>query len=165
MHYPDHPRATVGLANLLLDIWDETLPPEPAQPKLETNLSSLSLVSQPSKPAEITRPGEAAAAALPNGSAETKPQSASRPTPSSKKEAAKSINRLAARDRAYGLLSTLTKLGSSWDNSEAWFALARVYEAGGQIEKAKEVLWWCVELEDRRPVRHWSNLGSGGYVL
>ncbi|KAL2001981.1 hypothetical protein VTN02DRAFT_896 [Thermoascus thermophilus] len=165
MHYPDHPKATVRLANLLLDIWDETLPPEPAQPKLEANLSSLSLVPQPSKPAEATRPGEAAAAALPNGSAETKPQSASRPTPSSTKEAAKSINRLAARDRAYGLLSTLTKLGSSWDNSEAWLALARVYEAGGQIEKAKEVLWWCVELEDRRPVRHWSNLGSGGYVL
>lgn len=164
MHFPDHPKATVGLANILLDIWDEKIPPEPPEPTLETDLSSLSL-SEPSKPAETSRPVEAAAETLPNGTTETKKQKESRPTSSSKKETTKSLNRLAARDRAYGLLSTLTKLGSSWDNSEAWFALARVYEAGGQIEKAKEVLWWCVELEDRRPIRHWSNLGSGGYVL
>ncbi|KAJ9611540.1 hypothetical protein H2200_004724 [Cladophialophora chaetospira] len=73
------------------------------------------------------------------------------------------LNRLAARDRAYGLLSTLTKLGSGWDNSAAWFALARAHELGGEVEKAKEILWWCVELEDSRPLRAWSNVG--GYVL
>ncbi|TID16135.1 filamentation protein-like protein [Venturia nashicola] len=65
------------------------------------------------------------------------------------------LNRLAARDRAYGLLNTLTKLGSGWDYSEAWFLLARAYEESGQVGKAKEVLWWCVELEDTRPVRGW----------
>jgi cargo-transport protein YPP1 len=75
------------------------------------------------------------------------------------------LNRLAARDRAYQLLSTLTKLGNGWDNSEAWFALARAYEESGQIEKAKEVLWWCVELEDTQPLRRWSCVSSGGYVL
>lgn len=75
------------------------------------------------------------------------------------------LNRLAARDRAYGLLSTLTKLGTGWDNSEAWFALARAHELGGEIEKAKEMLWWVVELEDSRPLRGWWNVGVGGYVL
>lgn len=75
------------------------------------------------------------------------------------------LNRIAARDRAYSLLSCLTKSGSGWDNSEAWFALARAYEEGGQIEKAKEVLWWCVELEDTRPIRHWKKVSVGGFVL
>lgn len=75
------------------------------------------------------------------------------------------LNRLAARDRAFGLLSTLTKLGVGWDYSEAWYALARAYEESGQIEKTKEVLWWCVELEDTHPVRSWKNVGTGGFVL
>jgi hypothetical protein len=69
------------------------------------------------------------------------------------------LDRLAARDRAYFLLSTLTKLGAGWDCSEAWIGLARAYEASGQIEKAKEVLWWCVELEDSRPLRGWEVVG------
>jgi hypothetical protein len=73
------------------------------------------------------------------------------------------LNRLAARDRAYGLLSGLTKLGQGWDYSEAWFALAKAYEHSGQIDKAKEVLWWCVELEDTRPLRHWRNITPGGF--
>lgn len=74
-------------------------------------------------------------------------------------------DRLAARDRAYGLLSGLTKLGSSWNYSEAWFALARAYEESGQVDKAKDALWWCVELEDGMGVREWTCLGAGGYVL
>ncbi|KAK4157984.1 hypothetical protein C8A00DRAFT_29055 [Chaetomidium leptoderma] len=73
-------------------------------------------------------------------------------------------DRLAARDRAYGLLSGLTKLGSGWNYSEAWFALARAYEESGQEEKARDALWWCVELEDGRGVREWEAVG-GGYVL
>ncbi|KAK4217949.1 hypothetical protein QBC37DRAFT_413607 [Rhypophila decipiens] len=73
-------------------------------------------------------------------------------------------DRLAARDRAYGLLSGLTKLGSGWNYSEAWFALARAYEESGQVDKAKDALWWCVELEDGNGVREWTCLGSG-YVL
>ncbi|ETI23512.1 hypothetical protein G647_05314 [Cladophialophora carrionii CBS 160.54] len=82
------------------------------------------------------------------------------------KKTPENLNRLAARDRAYGLLSTLTKLGSGWDHAEAWFALARAHELGGEPDRAKEMLWWCVELEDTRPIRHWRNLGAGGgYVL
>ena len=81
------------------------------------------------------------------------------------KKTPENLNRLAARDRAYGLLSTLTKLGSGWDDSEAWYALARAQELGGEIERAKELLWYVVELEDSAPVRHWRNINVKGYVL
>ncbi|KAL2181781.1 uncharacterized protein P884DRAFT_266188 [Thermothelomyces heterothallicus CBS 202.75] len=73
-------------------------------------------------------------------------------------------DRLAARDRAFGLLSGLTKLGSGWNHSEAWFTLARAYEESGQLEKARDALWWCIELEDGRGVREW-DVVRGGYVL
>jgi cargo-transport protein YPP1 len=69
------------------------------------------------------------------------------------------LDRLAARDRAYFLLSTLSKLGNGWACSEAWNALSRVYEAAGQMEKAKNVLYWVVELEDSRPLRPWEAVG------
>lgn len=75
------------------------------------------------------------------------------------------LTRLGSRDRAFGLLSTLTKLGAGWDYSEAWYALARAYELSGQIDKTKEVLWWCVELEDTHPIRNWKTVTLGGFVL
>lgn len=75
------------------------------------------------------------------------------------------LYRIAARDRAYGLLAALTRLGHAWDHSAAWLALARAYEEGGQVERAKQALWWTVELEDTRPVRRWEEIGPGGYVL
>ncbi|KAF3923611.1 hypothetical protein ABW21_db0203703 [Orbilia brochopaga] len=62
----------------------------------------------------------------------------------------------AARDRASGLLQTLTKLGTGWDLSEAWYELGREYEMSGAAEKAKEVFWWVVQLEDTRGVRGWN---------
>ncbi|ETN40623.1 uncharacterized protein HMPREF1541_04900 [Cyphellophora europaea CBS 101466] len=80
------------------------------------------------------------------------------------KKTPENLNRLAARDRAYGLLSSLTKTGEGWDDSEAWFALARAHELGGEVERAKEILWWVVSLEDTRPLRKWSCV-SFGYVL
>ncbi|EEQ87072.2 filamentation protein [Blastomyces dermatitidis ER-3] len=153
MYYPDHPSATVGLANLLLDIYDQTLPPEKPEPDLDTITSGVSLLSYSSKlkANSQTHDGE-------QTSGNSGPSLSQESTP-------EALDRLAARDRAYGLLSALTKLGSAWDNSEAWFALSRAYEQSGQIDKAKEVLWWCVELEDKKPIRHWWNVGSGGYVL
>ncbi|KAJ5628674.1 Tetratricopeptide-like helical [Penicillium lividum] len=158
---PEHPIATIALANLLLDIWDEKLLPESTKTEVDLNVSRLTLLSSSAKlkssraiSADELKAPEAAEIARPvsvaNNPHEVDP---------------KHLHRLAARDRAYGLLSILTKLGSSWDNSEAWYALSRAYEAGEQVEKLKEVLWWCIELEDRRPIRHWSNIGSGLYVL
>ncbi|KAL1984442.1 hypothetical protein VTN96DRAFT_9136 [Rasamsonia emersonii] len=166
MRCPDHPKATVGLANLLLDIWEEKIPAEPPQPQLEADVSTLSL-SRPVTCTGISTLEKSTAAALAGAATGKSNGAVDEPTSSSQRggKAPGSLSRLAARDRAYGLLSTLTKRGSSWDDSEAWFALARAYEASGQLEKAKEVLWWCVELEDRKPIRHWWNLGAGGYVL
>jgi hypothetical protein len=149
LHFPDHPAGIVGLSNILLDIYSETIPLEPV-PTAE--FSTLS-------------PSTSVPSALKDNS-NTKTQHLTSHTPSAENQLSPPLlNRLAARDRAFGLLSTLTKLGSGWDYSEAWYALARAYEESGQIEKTKEVLWWCVELEDTHPVRDWKNVGLGGFVL
>jgi predicted Zn-dependent protease len=68
--------------------------------------------------------------------------------------------RLAARDRAYFLLQSLTKSGEGWDDSEAWSLLARAHESSGQLDRAREALWFLVELEDGRPLRPWGVVGS-----
>ncbi|KAE8164192.1 hypothetical protein BDV40DRAFT_120029 [Aspergillus tamarii] len=163
MRDPDHPKATIGLANLLLDVWDQQMPLLPQEPEIELDMSMLTLAS-PEKHSSTARKAEEKATNR-QSFAET-PDSEHNQVPHAIQDVEpKLLNRIAARDRAYGLLSALTKRGSSWDNSEAWYTLSRAYEAEGNIEKLKEVLWWCVELEDRRPIRHWSNLGSGVYVL
>lgn len=168
----DHPKATVGLASLLLDIWDQKLPLDPPQPTLDVNISSLALSESPKPHNHNRASSKSHRTSLTNSldSDSSGKRHAARQSQHTKEELreedeARFLHRLAARERAYGLLSALTKLGSSWDNSEAWYALSRAYEAGGQVEKLKEVLWWCIELEDTRPVRHWSNIGSGLYVL
>jgi hypothetical protein len=64
------------------------------------------------------------------------------------------------------LLSGLTRLGVGWDDSEAWLALARAHELGGQVGKAKEALWWVVGLEESRMIRGWiGEAGVGGLAL
>ena len=77
----------------------------------------------------------------------------------------RTLDRLAARDRAYVLLKTLTEQGSGWDFSEAWYALARALELSGLETRATEALWWCVQLEESRPVRPWDTICGKGYVL
>ncbi|KAL8734812.1 MAG: hypothetical protein Q9166_001163 [cf. Caloplaca sp. 2 TL-2023] len=143
--FPDHNAATVGLCKMLLDYYGQKKPnSRTAEPPAEFS-------TEPPKP---------------------KPMLASLPTSQSSKtgfdqqnhksseESPTLLSRLAARDRAYGLLSMLTKSGRGWDDSEAWFALARVFEESGQVEKAKEALWWVVELEEGRPVGDWSCIGG-----
>ncbi|KAF1915662.1 hypothetical protein BDU57DRAFT_279500 [Ampelomyces quisqualis] len=148
LHFPDHPAAIVGLSNILLDIYGEVVPLEPvAQAEFVPSTTSPSLPFAQTDTSDKTR------------------HLASH-TPSVENQLSPPVlNRLAARDRAFGLLSTLTKLGSGWDYSEAWYALARAYEESGQMEKTQEVLWWCVELEDTHPLRSWKNVGLGGFVL
>lgn len=63
------------------------------------------------------------------------------------------------------LLSTLTRLGSGWHNSDAWYTLARSHELSKQVGKAKQALWWVVELEENRPMRPWREVGVGGLSL
>ncbi|TGO10513.1 hypothetical protein BTUL_0133g00200 [Botrytis tulipae] len=167
-HFADHPAAIVGLSEILLDIYTEDLLPLPTMPALvlptlsasTPSASTLNTLTQ-SQPHQPTLP-------FPTSG----PLGLPLPTPpnrdmlaASKTNKADKLDRLAARDRAYGLLSGLTKLGSGWNFSEAWYSLARAYELGGQKDKAREVLWWCVELEEGRGLRSWDVISSGGYVL
>ncbi|KAF5854510.1 hypothetical protein GGP41_007346 [Bipolaris sorokiniana] len=148
-HFPDHPEGIVGLSNILLDIYNESIPLEPVD---------AAVALSPSRPTT--------AASIQTSQSMTKSQYLTSHTPSAENQLSPpALTRLAARDRAFGLLSTLTKLGAGWDYSEAWYALARAYEESGQIEKTKEVLWWCVELEDTHPMRSWKSVNTGGFVL
>lgn len=191
-YFPDHPQATVGASNILLDIYTQKIPLEPGMENDDqSSLSSKSTSSEhengdiytngdtdhvPSTVAGGSPLSPRATAKVATVASPTAPDSSIKTTaPSTNLTSSTNLNininnaehlsRLAARDRAYGLLSSLTKLGTGWDYSEAWVALARAYEESGQIEKAKEALWWCVDLEDSRPLRHWSCLGPGGFVL
>ncbi|KAK4946248.1 hypothetical protein LTR10_014760 [Elasticomyces elasticus] len=169
MCYADHPGGIIGLSNVLLDYYERKvelvkkvdggpvttseIPVERGRPQHTRTLSRSSDSGAVNGMLDL----DGQATNTTNATAQSKDDDL--------KKTPENLNRLAARDRAYGLLSSLTKLGSAWDNAEAWFALARAHELGGEIDKAKEILWWCVELEDTRPIRHWSNIGNGGYVL
>ncbi|KAG9387999.1 filamentation protein Rhf1 [Pyrenophora tritici-repentis] len=148
-HFPDHPEAIVGLSNILLDIYSEAIPLEP---------NSFADALSPTLPPSVS--STQASASIP------KIHNLTSHTPSVENQLSPpELDRLTARDRAFGLLSTLTKLGAGWDYSEAWYALARAYEESGQIDKTRDVLWWCVELEDTHPVRSWKTVTTGGFVL
>ncbi|KAF2764277.1 hypothetical protein EJ03DRAFT_386079 [Teratosphaeria nubilosa] len=158
IHFPDHPQAIIGLSNLLMDIYEQKLaaeeprPPLPPQPTASGSLMPDPAVQQTTD----SRPTTAKTTLATPGRAPPSVVKSQDPTP-------QELNRLAARDRAYMLLSNLTKLGSGWDDSEAWFTLARAHELSGQVEKAKQALWWVVELEDSKPMRPWRVTGPGGY--
>lgn len=148
--YDDHADGIIGLSNLLMDIYEEIIPTSEPRPHLQSHTASS--MPQPFMPRALENLNDAVPDEEP-----TKDLYGD-PTPIQ-------INRLASRDRAYMLLSTLTRLGTGWNNPEAWLALARAYELSGQVKKAKEALWWVVELEENRPVRPWSEVGAGGYTL
>ncbi|QGA16829.1 hypothetical protein EYB26_004499 [Talaromyces marneffei] len=164
--FHDHPKATIALSNLLLDAWEEKIPLEPVEPRIESDIvDPLSGTSTSPNGVSGASPQTIQANGVTKTHQASNGESKSPPKASSNTDDPGHLSRLAARDRAYALISMLTKTGASWDNSEAWFTLSRAYEAGSQIDKAKEILWWCIELEDRKPIRHWWNLGAGGYVL
>jgi cargo-transport protein YPP1 len=189
MRYPDHPAAIVGLSNILLDIYTEALLPAPAIPSVKGELTtqefsegaaktklserkktetSLSLPAVPlglgGGVAQESNVLDTVKVRFPTEQASQSPTADELPAPY-KAVSLPLIDRLAARDRAYGLLSGLTKLGRGWNYSDAWFALARAHEESGQVEKAKEALWWCVELEEGMGIRDWHCVGVNGYVL
>ncbi|CCC05931.1 hypothetical protein SMACR_00146 [Sordaria macrospora] len=184
-HFPDHAVTIVGLSDILLDIYSEKLLPLPVVPSFNLEESILGDISTPLQAAskfpelpsqplglgtrEVESKVEKEEENLENGMAALKlkstPNGAPDLPPPHKATSLPLHDRLAARDRAYGLLSGLTKLGTGWNNSEAWFTLARAYEESGQVDKAKGALWWCVELEDGRGAREWTCVDAGGYVL
>ncbi|RFU73562.1 filamentation [Trichoderma arundinaceum] len=188
-YYPDHPAAIVGLSNILLDIYSEKLLPTPAIPSLDGHeifddarhdrsaTSTSALKTLPYTPLGLVSDfctAETPSSAEGGEKEETKragsgsdsdtPDEDELPAPY-KASHLPLVDRLAARDRAFTLLSGLTRLGTGWDYSDAWFALARAHEENGQLEKAKEVLWWCVELEEAMGVRDWRCLAAGGYII
>ncbi|PHH89208.1 hypothetical protein CDD83_6495 [Cordyceps sp. RAO-2017] len=173
-HCPDHPAATVNLSNILLDVYGEKLLPPPVVPPLDNpeappgtaKTSAWGGASKAPRPCPLglgPSAEERAAASIQGPAAAAGFGDDQLPAPY-KATRLPLVDRLAARDRAFALLTGLTRLGTGWDQAEAWFALARAYEESGQADKAREVLWWCVELEEATGVRGWRCLG-GGYLV
>jgi tetratricopeptide (TPR) repeat protein len=156
LFWPDHVKATVGLSNILLDVFEQ---------KAKKDDGSDSSPKPPGRTRKERKSSETMNGSQNGALVECGPVATRSHAREDLRKTPENLNRLAARDRAYGLLSNLTKLGTAWDDSEAWFALARATELSGQVEKSKEILWWCVELEDRRPVRSWRSITAGSYVL
>lgn len=174
-YFQDCPSAIVGLSECLLDIYEQKIAPEKPSLNLmdgiEPLVTGLGTVKGETQPTSAPTPTSPTKSNSRPGTARseshtTRHKQTSHETGESLRKTPTNLNRIAARDRAYGLLSTLTKLGSGCDDSRAWFALARALELGGEIDKAKDVLWWCVELEDSKPIRRYDAVkGRGGYVL
>lgn len=155
--FPDHAEGIIGVSNLLMDTYEQKMPLEQPRSLLEpTSTSSGSLIS--TLPTTFSRPPTAKSSLANNQPAAEKSRRHNDPTPAE-------LSRLAARDRAYMLLYNLTRLGTGYDDSEAWLTLARSHELSKQLGKAKEALWWVVELEDNKPVRPWQKCAAGGYTL
>ena len=181
-HFPDHPTAIVQISGILLDIYAGTIPAEPPSNTLQptSNISPPTSTSRLINPASnqaitsndpttqtsqsdpsTTSPATVTVPQISTSTITTSPIPSSSPPTRVRdsRPTAATLSTLAARDRAYMLLSTLTKLGEGWDCAEAWMALSRCHELSGRLDKASECLWWVVELEDSRPVRGWGVVG------
>ena len=158
------------MSNILLDIYCQKLHPSPTIPPFNVADSTVEApVKHDHTPSTSLPIGPLGLGPTPTKSSTTLPHEddldPNRLPEPYKAECLPLVDRLAARDRANTLLSGLTRLGTGWNYSEAWFTLARAHEESGQTEKAKEVLWWCVELEEAKAVRDWRSSGTSGYVL
>ncbi|KAI9677416.1 MAG: hypothetical protein M1817_006370 [Caeruleum heppii] len=203
---PDHAAGTVGLCNILLDIYEERISPRAPDKQRQESTSGSSTSTDPlhgafsgstATPSDL-EPSPLHALGLPHppktlssSSASSVPMShdptvshwttfpttsshgplqssppPTHPPPTTRDLPPETLHRLAARDRAAMLLSSLTKSGHGWDQSEAWFALARAHELSGDVEGARKVLWWVLSLEEARGVRGWEVVrGMGRGIL
>jgi len=131
-YWPYHAVATIGLSKILLDEYAnrkvKTPAPTPLDPVFQTLLAP-TLGSFPPHPSTVKPAKELPLHEL--------------------------LPKLAARDRACGLLSALTKSGQGWDCSEAWWALAKAYDESGQVDEAKNAWSWVLELAGNVPIRRW----------
>lgn len=55
-------------------------------------------------------------------------------------------------EMAESVLDTTTK-SQGWNSAEAWFYLGKVFEASDRLSRAKECLWYALDLEQSRPIR------------
>ncbi|KAG0014581.1 hypothetical protein BGZ81_000368 [Podila clonocystis] len=58
-------------------------------------------------------------------------------------------------EMAEGVLDTTTK-SLGWNSAEAWFYLGKVFETSGRLSRAKECLWYALDLEQSRPIREFA---------
>lgn len=158
-YFPDHPASIIGLSELLMDIYEEKMPAEPPQAPLQLLPSASGSLISEARPS-LTRPNSSATLPSRRPSVLIEEPKTLKQDPSPAE-----LNRLAARDRGYMLLYNLTRLGAGRDNADAWLALARAHELSREISKAKQALWWVVELEEHRPIRPWREALVGGYTL
>lgn len=132
---PRHLRAIVGLSNLLLEYSVAPIvEPQPYTP-FPVPRSVPTLATLPS--AEDDQSNDPLNATPPPGNL---------------------MDRIAARDRAYGLLSAVTKTGAGWDDPDAWLALAVAHLNIGEHEKAMQALKWVEDLGNKKGVRAWDSV-------
>lgn len=173
-HDWDHPGGIVGLSQIILDVGkDEETAIKPVPPPVASTVTDRreSIYATPAQSPLLLKRGSypmtpttVASSTAPVATESTPIPQPNSPHPPAKPESTeeRDLAPLIARNRVYGLLSQLSKSGRGWDSSEAWFALARSYEEDGNLEKAMGVYWWCVGLEDTRPVRGWGGVVGGG---
>ncbi|KAF9583231.1 hypothetical protein BGW38_009971 [Lunasporangiospora selenospora] len=59
-------------------------------------------------------------------------------------------------EMAENALETTTK-SQGWRSAEAWLYLGKVYEASDRLQRAKECLWYALDLEQSRPIREFAD--------
>lgn len=152
----DHPQAIVSLTTLLLDMEPSFLtplapPPEPPVDVPGEIPAEIIALTQMDTPVESWDPKFD----LPPEGAEEDPPVSVLPAVIPLSEA--TLDKVAARNRAIGLLEKLVTTGRGWDLAEGWFLLAQALLKAGEIERAKQALWRVVDLEDSNGVRRWGS--------
>jgi hypothetical protein len=131
IYFPNHVKGIAGLSNVLFDFYEKKVeldrredngkPNEEAQERVKPSAIKVSNNTPSGTPANMQasseHPQSSDTNATPPGS--TPGQQPLSRTDEELEKTPANLNRLAARDRAYGLLSTPTKLGTGWDDSEA----------------------------------------------
>lgn len=182
--WPNHANAVIGLAEILLDQFEDavrkqslsspplrsknkdkrhstkTPRPQPPQQSMIDSTETSSVIISSSSSSSSPSPTPPTSPTLPPQGPPHQNQSQSTSPLSPYSHLDLPLSALAARDRAYMLLSTLTKSGDGWDNAEAWYGFGRALECSRMTDRALEAFEWVVELEEGRPVREWRSCGG-----
>ncbi|KFH70298.1 hypothetical protein MVEG_03149 [Podila verticillata NRRL 6337] len=75
--------------------------------------------------------------------------------PASLTRIGKSYFEAGSLEMAESMLDAATR-SQGWDNAEAWFCLGKVFEDTNRLARAKECLWYALDLEASRPARRYT---------
>ncbi|KAF9368002.1 hypothetical protein CPC16_005807, partial [Podila verticillata] len=75
--------------------------------------------------------------------------------PASLTRVGKSYFEAGSLEMAESMLDAATR-SQGWDNAEAWFCLGKVFEDTNRLARAKECLWYALDLEASRPARRYT---------